>query len=218
MYIENSIENYGIYILVFIYIFINLYYKNLLNIAIFFIALLATINLLDTKIYSIIIAYVISILYGIYNNYHLIENFKLDITEVKEPELDTSENIKDLHSLFINIMNDRFCYNYIKHLKSKYSNIVKEDTEKYNLLKPILKELDNKLINKLIDEYDAENNNKRIVISKDNFIILGHYWWYVYKVLINQNKLGEDVDVIIIDMPLKKIVLSMNEYNKNKNI
>jgi hypothetical protein len=215
MILEKSIESYGIYMLIFVYIFINFYYKNILNIVIFFIALLSTINLLDIKIYSLIIAYVISILYGIYNNYHLLENFKLDIKEIKEQESKLELEIKDLHSEFTKFMSDRLCYNYTKHIQSKSSKLIIDTKENCNSLKPILKELDSKLVSKLIKDGPSD---RRIVISNDRFIILGHYWWYVYKVLINQNKMDEDIDVIIIDMPLKKIAYSIKDFKDKSSV
>ena len=212
MIIENSIENYGIYILIFVYIFINLYYKKTLNIVIFFIALLSTINLLETKIYAIIIAYVISILYGIYQNYHLIDNFKLNIKEPEDEPPDLEIEKPNLYSNFISIMSDRLCYDYIKKMQEKYSKVIINTKENCNNLKPILKELDTKLVSNLIKNVKLD---KRIVISKDRFIILGHYWWYVYKYKINQNEMDEDIDVILINMPLKKIALSMIDFYDN---
>lgn len=208
MVIESIIEKYGIYVLIFIYIFINLYYKNTINIVIFFIALLATINLLDVKIYSVVLAYIISIIYGIFNNYHLLENFKLKIKE-HQPSPIINEKI-DILKEFKEIMNERLCNNYIDHIQSKYTNIVKDGRETCDNLKPILTELDTKLVSKFVKD---ETIDKRIVISSDKFIILGHYWWYALKILINQNKIGEEIDVIVIDMPLKKLMYSIHEFN-----
>lgn len=77
------INNYGLLILVIIFFVINLYYKNLINILIFLIVFLALQNFISTE-HSLIVAYVISLIYGIAKNFHLIENFKNYMTGVKK--------------------------------------------------------------------------------------------------------------------------------------
>lgn len=79
------INNYGLLILVIIFFVINLYYKNLINILIFLIVFLALQNFINTE-HSLIIAYIISLIYGIAKNFHLLENFKNYITGGKSKE------------------------------------------------------------------------------------------------------------------------------------
>lgn len=76
MDINKLLENYGIYLLIIIYIVINIAYKKVINIVVFLMSLLATINLVEKKINAVLIAYILSICYGIIVNFHLLENFK----------------------------------------------------------------------------------------------------------------------------------------------
>ena len=69
------INKYGLLILVGIFFIINLYYKNLINILLFLVSYLILRNFIENET-SIIIAYIISIVYGITKNFHLLENFK----------------------------------------------------------------------------------------------------------------------------------------------
>ena len=61
--------------LILIFIMINIYYKNIINILTFVISLLALRTYFDDT-NSIIGAYAISVLYGISKNFHLLENFQ----------------------------------------------------------------------------------------------------------------------------------------------
>ena len=69
------INKYGLFVLVGIFFIINLYYKNLINILLFLVSYLILRNFIENET-SIIIAYIISIVYGITKNFHLLENFK----------------------------------------------------------------------------------------------------------------------------------------------
>ena len=71
---NQLLNNYGLFVLVLIFIIISLYFKNFLNIGIFLILFVALrIMVEDEK--ALLYAYCISIFYGIIKNFHLLENF-----------------------------------------------------------------------------------------------------------------------------------------------
>ena len=78
---NQLLTNYGILILVILFIIVSLYYKNFLNILLFVVLVLVLrLKLSDNN--AVMIAYGISLLYGIANNFHLLENFT---NNVKSP-------------------------------------------------------------------------------------------------------------------------------------
>lgn len=71
---NQLLTNYGILILVILFIIVSLYYKNFLNILLFVVLVLVLrLKLSDNN--AVMIAYGIALLYGIANNFHLLENF-----------------------------------------------------------------------------------------------------------------------------------------------
>ena len=92
--LSKIINTYGLFALILIFIAINIYYKNIINIIIFVITLLALRTYFDD---TIIGAYAISILYGISKNFHLLENFE----QVKSNDKPITQNniVKILNNL-----------------------------------------------------------------------------------------------------------------------
>ena len=70
----------SIFILILVFVIINIYYKNIINIVILSISFVIFKYLLNNNLYALIIGYVLSISYGILNNFHLIGNFTNYIT------------------------------------------------------------------------------------------------------------------------------------------
>ena len=66
---------------------------------------------------------------------------------------------------------------------------------------------------------------KPIIISNDNFIVHGHHKWYTKKSLIENNLSGstneklydENVNVVIIDYNIKKLLNKLQDYKVNFN-
>ena len=75
---NQLLTNYGILILVILFIIVSLYYKNFINIGIFVILFLA-LRLMVSNNTAMMIAYGIALLYGIVKNFHLLENFTNNI-------------------------------------------------------------------------------------------------------------------------------------------
>ena len=70
------INQYGIIVLVIIFICVNIYYKNIINVLIFLICFLGLRNMM-TEHNALFLAYIIALVYGIVKNFHLFENFKV---------------------------------------------------------------------------------------------------------------------------------------------
>ena len=66
---------------------------------------------------------------------------------------------------------------------------------------------------------------KPIVISNDNFIIDGHYRWFVRKNLIENNRNGldnndlynENIKIVIIDYNIKQLLKKLKEFKIKYN-
>jgi hypothetical protein len=71
---NQLLNDYGIFILVLLFIIFSLYYRNFLHIGIFLILFVAFRNMMDNE-RALLYAYCISIFYGIVKNFHLLENF-----------------------------------------------------------------------------------------------------------------------------------------------
>lgn len=235
--INKLVEQYGIYLLLIIYLVINFVYKNYLNIGIFFLSLCATINLVENKNNSLIIAYIISICYGIMNNFHLLENFKSQtfekskpikikesskITSIKDELNKQKVEVKQQQIAPVNIkslVSTRLIQKFIEKLKMHDNSLVIYKTVYNDDLKPTIAELNSKKIKKMLEIYGNRKNvgDTPIVISNDNFIVDGHHRWYSYKQHCESNNSEETMKVILIDLPLPKLITRMKEYKIEYN-
>ena len=92
---NETIKTYGIYSLIVLYTLINLYYKKFMNIVIFVGIFVISLNIFNNIEKSIIIAYILSIVWGIIRNFHLLENFEQNSNKNLNKNIDTTEyNIK----------------------------------------------------------------------------------------------------------------------------
>lgn len=147
--LSNIISVYGLYILILIFIMINIYYKNIINILTFVISLLALRTYFDDT-NSIIGAYAISVLYGISKNFHLLENFQ-SVKSNDKPI--TKNNIVKLLNNLTDVDNDN------EITISDIKNMVKKNLNKDNL-KSLLDDSNN-IIKQTNDTIDSINNLKR---------------------------------------------------------
>ena len=74
--IQTLLEKYGIFVLVIGYLLINVYLRNIRTLVLFLVTFIAFYQTVSNKTYALIIAYVVSILFSIVKNFHLLENFK----------------------------------------------------------------------------------------------------------------------------------------------
>jgi len=255
MDINKLLENYGIYLLIIIYIIINIAYKKIINIVIFLMSLLATINLVDKKLNAVLIAYVLSICYGIIVNFHLIENFKGVISkftnynykETKKPIISNSQETsnentqpKKSNSLdnelasqrvdvqaqinndnILEFISDDLIKKFLEMMNLYDNNLVIYKKVSINNMNPLLSDLDSNKVKKFLNNYNEGKFNigkSSIILSQENNIIDGHHRWYAYKLYCeNNNSADQTLDVILIDLPLKKIIKRLKEYRIEYN-
>ena len=211
------INQYGIIVLVIIFIYINIYYKNIINVLIFIICFLGLRNMM-TEQNALFLAYIISLVYGIVKNFHLFENFKVLVGKPRDNG--NNDNVNNIVNLgnngnndnIVNLENNRNNYNRnnVVNLENNIDSVLSEElinqfitkikdvdnllvvkTQKsiYDL-KPTLKNIKKNKIQKMKQNINTSKIIKPIIISNDNFIIDGHHRWYVRKNLIETNTNG----------------------------
>ena len=79
---NQLLNDYGILVLIILFIIISLYYKNFINIAIFLILFMGIRVTTNSKV-ALLYAYSIAVLYGIAKNFHLLENFTNSSSPIK---------------------------------------------------------------------------------------------------------------------------------------
>ena len=240
----NLLNQYGIIILIIIFICINIYYKNIINILIFIMSYLALRNMID-ETNALIASYIIGLLYGIVKNFHLLENFKAivsktttiksnnklklsDLNENDSHENDSHENDSHENDSHENDTDEVISEELINQFISKVKDvdnllIIKTKRNIYNL-KPTIKNIKKNKI-EIMKKKLNKQLLKPIVISNDNFIIDGHYRWFVRKNLIENNRNGldnnnlynENIKIVIIDYNIKKLLKKLREFKIKYN-
>lgn len=261
------IKTYGTYFLVLIYIIINLYYKKCINLIIFTVVFIFLFNILNDLNKAIIYSYILSIGYGIFKNFHLLENFqekrKSNIVFVKDESLnnsqeenkeldvketndDTEPNSKKISKLEIikekklkrkklynnipieeditNLLSTNLIEKYLLKLRKDDLNSITQKTINILDLKPIIPDIKKgklKIMNNAINNKKTEFMNYPIIISNDNFILDGHYRWFIRKTKLNTDSLFNNkfIKVRTIDLDIKTIINQLRdfklEYNEN---
>ena len=90
---NQLLNDYGILVLIILFIIISLYYKNFINIAIFLVLFMGIRVMTNSKV-ALLYAYSIAILYGIVKNFHLLENFSGSKNPIKNMLLNRVPGIK----------------------------------------------------------------------------------------------------------------------------
>ena len=254
----NLLNQYGILILIIIFICINIYYKNIINILIFIMSYLALRNMIDDT-NALIASYIIGLLYGIIKNFHLLENFKAIVSKTSNikptnqklsrlneddsndndsndsnDSNDNNDNNQKLSRLNENDSNENdsdevISEELINQFISKVKDvdnllIIKTKRNIYNL-KPTIKDIKKNKIEIMKKKLNNKQLLKPIVISNDNFIIDGHYRWFVRKNLIENNRNGldnnnlynENIKIVIIDYNIKKLLKKLREFKIKYN-
>lgn len=223
----------SIYILVSIYIVLNLVYKKYINIVIFLISFLIINNCIRNITNSLIAAYIISICYGIFKNFHLLENFSIKNTYETKDKLENDilhknlnkekndESIKiKLNPTIKSILSDRLLKTFIKKLKDEDDSSIFTRKVKITDLKPTITELSNGKIKKMIKNKGVLD--KPIVISSDNFIVDGHHRWFANKSQLKNKSLGDNdeqqfITATIININVDKLFKKIKEFKRDYN-
>ena len=125
----ESLKTYATYLLVLIYIIINLYYKKCINLIIFTVVFIFLYNILNDLNKAIIYSYILSIGYGIFKNFHLLENFDekkknnivfiKDNEDLEQPSEETDTKINNLNNVNSNKINTNNRLKLIRENKKK---------------------------------------------------------------------------------------------------
>ena len=95
---EQLLKKYGTYLLIVLYVLINLYYKKCFNLIIFTGVFVITFNLFNNIEKAVLASYIISICYGIASNFHLLENYQNSPFKGEDKNIMEDEDIKRLNS------------------------------------------------------------------------------------------------------------------------
>ena len=241
-------QNFVIILIILVYLGINLFYKNLFNIFLIIILFfVAKTYFVKNTLSALLLAYLLSIIYGILKNFHLLENFnqEFDISEdnnlVKNKKTDktdkTDKTFKkeklnklgkndiniDQESLF-KLLDSNILDKFTKNLEKKRVIFIKKKIN-INEINPILNKLDVQKINNMRNINSKERDiilNKDILISKDNFIIDGHHRWFTKKSLINNNlvynvQVNDIIHVKMVNLNIKDFILKLIGFKRNYN-
>jgi len=185
-----------------IYLLINLYNSKLLNISIFLLNIILLSLIFKSKINALIVAYIISILYSIVKNFHLLENFENKQISKEVPK-GVGNKIESLPERLIN--------KFIEKTRKLYPTKISTRQVKISDLIPTKGELSPIKIKSMKE--NNEIHNLPIFITNDNFIIDGHYRWHINK---NNNK--EFIIAIIISDNINKFLKNINKFKRENNI
>ena len=197
---NQLLNDYGILVLIILFIIISLYYKNFINIAIFLILFMGIRVMTNSKV-ALLYAYSISILYGIAKNFHLLENFSNKPNSIKNMLLQRVPGVKKKNKTNTNVAADDATQDVAaddatqdvaanKKRLNKSSKIKKvNDLERGELANklpsnnapPIEEIISEDLINKFIRRLKKEDN---LLITKDTVNL--------YKVNPTINKLSKN--------------------------
>jgi len=259
----NLLNQYGIILLIIIFICINIYYKNIINVLIFIFSYLGLRNIItDTN--ALIISYIISLLYGIVKNFHLLENFSAFIVKksTNKPVKVITKNVVEKNVVEKNVVeknvveknvveknvveknvkfnnktekinnknselfiSEELINQFISKCKDTDSLLIEKTKQNIYDLKPTIKTMKKSKINKLKKTITKDQIVKPIIISNDNFIVDGHYRWYVRKNIIETNTNGlnkhdiydENINVIKIDYDIKNLLYKLKEHKIKYN-
>jgi hypothetical protein len=245
----NLLNQYGIIILIIIFICINIYYKNIINILILLVSYLALRNMMEEN-HAILVAYIITLVYGTAKNFHLLENFKavvynkININDIKTKE-DSDSNTISLTNLDIknntkpspstidllakknndSVISEELINQFINKVKDIDNLLIVKTKRNIYDLKPTIKKMRKNRIETMKKKLNVSKIVKPIIISNDNFIVDGHYRWFVRKNLIETNTNGlsenelyeENINIIMIDYNIKDLLRKLKEFKIKYN-
>ena len=226
------LNDYGIYVLIFIFLSVNFYYKNIVNILLLIISYLVLRNITNEN-NAIIWSYIISLLYGISKNFHLLENYetiifnKKPISQLKGNNIvikpvapKKSNNTKKIYNID-SFISEELLNQFIDKLNEIDNLLVIKTKKNIYDLKPTIKNIRQNKIITLKQKIKKEDLIKNpIIISNDNFIIDGHYRWFIRKNSIEENTNGidkndlydENINVIMIDYDIKTVFKKLKQF------
>ena len=144
--------------------------------------------------------------------------------ETEEPELQKpASNKSDLIYADDDMVSDALADRFVEMLERRSNIKVKRTRLLVHKLKPTLSSLDADTAETLRSE--AEYNNPRllereITVSRDHYIINGHYTWYVKKMFLAEKnestmmdvKYTDNIPVRVIDLDIQPLIKKLESY------
>ena len=167
------LNQYGIIALVVIFICINIYYKNIINVLIFIICFLGLRNMMNEQ-NALFLAYILALVYGIIKNFHLLENFKIYMGKPNNSNTTSNTSNTNSNKETNNTSNtnsnketnttSNITSNKETNTSNNTSNSKKENKQNYNIDSALSEELINQFISKLkeVDNLLIEKKDKNI--------------------------------------------------------
>jgi len=126
------------------------------------------------------------------------------------------------------ILSDKLVSEFLEKLKKEKHIKVKNKKMSFYKLKPVIAELDGDTVNSLKNEIMYEANNllkKNVVVSRNNYIIDGHYTWYLKGVFLSEkdeetiidSRYTDSLNVIQIDLNIDELIQKMKNYKFSYN-
>ena len=126
------------------------------------------------------------------------------------------------------ILSDKLVSEFLEKLRKEKHVKVKNKKMSFYKLKPVIAELDGDTVNSLKNEIMYEANNllkKNVVVSRDNYIIDGHYTWYLKGVFLSEkdeetiidSRYTDSLNVIQIDLNIDELIQKMKNYKFSYN-
>ena len=126
------------------------------------------------------------------------------------------------------ILSDRLVSEFLDKVKKDKHIKVKNKKMSFYKLKPVIAELDRDTVSSLKNEIMFEANNllkKNVIISQDNYIIDGHYTWYLKGVFLAEkdddtiidSKYTDSLNVIQIDLNINELIQKIKNYKLDYN-
>ena len=197
-----------------IYNIINKKYRNI----ILFITLSIVLKICKlTIINSIVVAYVLCLIYGIIMNYHLLDNYENNPNTKQQKMIQHKNTFNKSPYVF----SERILFKYVNENKKNDPNFVITRTVRLSDLKPIKDKLS---INKV---QELKNKTKviktPILITNDNYIIDGHLRYYILKSKAKNDKNLNSIDPSdfitcnIIGLNYKDFIKDIQDFKAENN-
>ena len=194
--VDRLLKKYGLLALVILFLVVNIAFSKLKNIILFLASLSATYFVFENKSISVLVAYCITIAYGIITNFHLLENFS---SENNKSLIDLIKKYKEDLEKFLKIIpNFKISDEKIK------ATSLKEHEQ--NGMKNFELVIETNKIKELIETGHVSEKDFYVIVSKDNFILHGSSF------VSHAKKLDKTINVKMVDYTLEELLAYSQSY------
>jgi hypothetical protein len=153
------LNQYGIIVLIIIFICINIYYRNIINVLIFIICFLGLRNMM-TEQNALFLAYIIALVFGIVKNFHLFENFKVLVGSPKNNANNTNNVLNNMKNNVNNVKNN------VNNVENNVNNVNNVENNVNNMKNNVENNVDSALSEELINQFISK------IKEVDNLLVI----------------------------------------------